>query len=86
MVRVKDSFGQLDVTQTSSAPRSDDMSSLSRDIYYKNLDGETKVGTIKIIFRDVGVFSSLNGIELSFLSIFILAILTCLAPPSSATG
>ncbi|MQB21605.1 bifunctional diguanylate cyclase/phosphodiesterase [Agrobacterium tumefaciens] len=76
MVRVKDSFGQLDVTQTSSAPRSDDMSSLSRDIYYKNLDGETKVGTIKIIFRDVGVFSSLNGIELSFLSIFILAILT----------
>ncbi|MDQ1196236.1 EAL domain-containing protein [Agrobacterium sp. SORGH_AS 787] len=76
MVRVTDSFGQLDVTQTSNGTRGDDMSSLSRDIFYKNLDGETKVGTIKIFFHNVGLFSSLDGIELSFLSIFILAILT----------
>ncbi len=79
MVRVKDSFGQLDVTQTSSTPRTGKISSMSRDIFYKNLDGETKVGTIKVFFHNISLFSSLNGIALSFLSIFVLAILAVFA-------
>ncbi len=76
MVKVKDSFGQLDVTQTTGTGQPDDTSFLTRDILYKNLDGETKVGTITIFFRNVGLFSSLSRIELSFLSIFVLSILT----------
>lgn len=79
MVRVKDSFGQLDITQTSSTSYTGATSTMSRDIFYKNLDGETKVGTIKVFFRNVSLFSSLNGIALSFLSIFVLAILTVFA-------
>ncbi|WP_320198495.1 EAL domain-containing protein [Agrobacterium sp. rho-13.3] len=76
MVKVRDTFGQLDVTQTTGSDVSDDTSSITRDIIYKNLDGETKVGTITVFFQNLGLFTSLSRIELAFISIFTLAILT----------
>ncbi|MES5098758.1 EAL domain-containing protein [Agrobacterium sp. BA1120] len=79
MVKVRDTFGHLDVTQTAGASASDDTSSITRDITYKNLDGETKVGTITVFFQNVGLFTSLSNLELAFISIFVLAILTIFA-------
>ncbi|NTJ42953.1 EAL domain-containing protein [Agrobacterium larrymoorei] len=79
MVKVRDHFGQLDVTQTAGAQEPQDHSFISREITYKNLDGETKVGTITIYFANVGLFTSLSEIELAFISIFVLAILVIFA-------
>ncbi|MGV1752218.1 EAL domain-containing protein [Agrobacterium sp. CG674] len=76
MVKVRDTLGHLDITQTAGSVASGDTSSISRDIAYKNLDGETKVGTITVFFQNVGLFNSLSNIELAFISIFILAIFT----------
>ncbi|MBN7805952.1 EAL domain-containing protein [Agrobacterium rosae] len=79
MVKVRDTFGHLDITQTAGWNMSDDTSSITRDITYKNLDGDTKVGSITVFFQNVGLFTSLSNIELAFISIFILAILTIFA-------
>lgn len=76
MVKVRDTLGHLDITQTAGSVVSDDTSSITRDINYKNLDGETKVGKITVFFQNVGLFNSLSNIELAFISIFILAIFT----------
>ena len=76
MVKVRDTLGHLDITQTAGSVASGDTSSITRDINYKNLDGETKVGTITVFFQNVGLFNSLSNIELAFISIFILAIFT----------
>ena len=76
MVKVRDTSGQLDVTQTASTVVPENASSISRDITYKNLDGETTVGTITIFYEDVGLLTSLSRIEVAFISIFILGILT----------
>lgn len=79
MVKVRDTLGHLDITQTAGSVVSDDTSSITRDITYKNLDGETKVGNITVFFQNVGLFSSLSNVELTFISIFILAIFTIFA-------
>ena len=73
MVKVRDIFGQLDITQTAGSRTPSDISSISRDITYKNLDGETKVGTITVFYQNVGLFASLGTIELAAISIFVLA-------------
>ncbi len=79
MVKVRDIFGQLDITQTAGSRTPSDISSISRDITYKNLDGETKVGTITVFYQNVGLFASLGTIELAAISIFVLAIFTIFA-------
>ncbi len=79
MVKVKDTFGQMDITQTAGSHLSTDTSSITRDITYKNLDGETKVGTITVYFQNVGILTTLSTIELAAISIFILAILAIFA-------
>lgn len=79
MVKVRDTLGHLDITQTAGSNVSGDTSSITRDITYKNLDGETKVGAITVFFQNVSLFNSLSNIELAFISIFILAILTIFA-------
>ncbi|XUY26005.1 EAL domain-containing protein [Agrobacterium sp. rho-8.1] len=79
MVKVRDTFGQLDITQTAGSHSSDDTSSITRDIMYKNLDGETKVGTITVFYQNVGILTTLSNIELAAISIFILAILAIFA-------
>jgi diguanylate cyclase (GGDEF)-like protein/PAS domain S-box-containing protein len=79
MVKVRDTSGQLDITQTASTVVPENASSISRNITYKNLDGETTVGTVTIFYEDVGLLTSLSRIELAFISIFILGILTVFA-------
>ncbi|UHS61935.1 EAL domain-containing protein [Agrobacterium vaccinii] len=79
MVKVRDTLGHLDITQTAGSTFSTDTSSITRDITYKNLDGETKVGSITVFFQNVGLLTSLSNLELAFISIFILAILTIFA-------
>ncbi len=79
MVKMRDTLGHLDITQTAGSTFSTDTSSITRDITYKNLDGETKVGSITVFFQNVGLLTSLSNLELAFISIFILAILTIFA-------
>jgi diguanylate cyclase (GGDEF)-like protein/PAS domain S-box-containing protein len=76
MVRVKDTSGQLDITQTAGTGLPESLVSITRDIKYKTPDGEQTVGSVTVYFQDIGLLTSLSRIELAFISIFILAILT----------
>lgn len=76
MVEVKDTSGQLDIVQTAGSDIIQDASSTTRDVAYKTTKGSVKVGQLTIYYDDVSLLTSLSRTELSFITIFILAILT----------
>jgi diguanylate cyclase (GGDEF)-like protein/PAS domain S-box-containing protein len=76
MVQVKDTSGQLDITQTAGTGLPDEPDFIRRTISYKTVDGIEEVGSVTVYFGKIGILSSLSHIELAFISIFILAILT----------
>jgi len=77
MVNVRDTSGQLDITQASSEGLDTaSLDSISQRVIYKTLDGLRDVGAITVYFPRIGVFSALDRMETAFISIFILAVFT----------
>jgi diguanylate cyclase (GGDEF)-like protein/PAS domain S-box-containing protein len=76
-VNVRDTSGQLDVTQ-STIPKSFDgkLQSISRAIVYTTVDGVRNLGTITVYYPELGIFDGLKHEEVVFISIFIFAVLT----------
>ncbi|MBT9372493.1 EAL domain-containing protein [Rhizobium sp. CSW-27] len=76
VVKVTDTLGKLDVTESNLRETGERLDHMTRAITYRAPEGEQEVGTISIYFSRVGLFSSLDNRELAFISIFIVAILT----------
>ncbi|WP_313616537.1 EAL domain-containing protein [Agrobacterium sp.] len=76
MVRVQDTSGQLDLVQTAGTGVPEEPETVTRSISYKTLNGMETVGSVTIYYASINIFSSLSRIEVAFISIFILAILT----------
>jgi diguanylate cyclase (GGDEF)-like protein/PAS domain S-box-containing protein len=77
MVNVRDTSGQLDITQTASATvAATGLDSMTQRIKYRSLDGPRDVGAITVYFPRISVFSALGQMETAVISIFILAIFT----------
>ncbi len=76
-VNVRDTSGQLDITQ-STIPKSyvGKLESISRAITYATLDGKKTLGTITVLYPELGIFDGLKHEEIVFISIFIFAVLT----------
>ncbi|MBO9099045.1 MULTISPECIES: putative bifunctional diguanylate cyclase/phosphodiesterase [unclassified Rhizobium] len=76
-VNVRDTSGQLDITQ-STIPKSFDgkLESISRAITYNTVDGKKTLGTITVLYPQLGIFDGLKHEEIVFISIFIFAVLT----------
>ncbi|WP_421477263.1 EAL domain-containing protein [Agrobacterium tumefaciens] len=76
MVEVKDTSGQLDITQTAGSDIIQDAASTTREVTYKTTNGVVTVGQLTVYYDDIGLLTSLSRTELAFITIFILAILT----------
>ncbi|MDO1582332.1 putative bifunctional diguanylate cyclase/phosphodiesterase [Rhizobium oryzicola] len=76
VIRVVDSLAKLDLTESSLRDASEDLDTMSKPILYRSGDRTRHIGTITVQFTRIGLFSALNRMELAFVSIFIVAILT----------
>ncbi len=79
-VTVSDSTGQLNITQQ-TIPRKPErpLESIESNIVYRTIEGVQTVGKITVYFDKVGIFSSMDQLEIAFLSIFIVAIVVVFA-------
>ncbi|UXS02129.1 sensor domain-containing protein [Agrobacterium tumefaciens] len=76
MVEVKDTSGQLDIVQTAGDDAVEDTVSTSRTVIYKTSGGAITVGQLIVHYQSLSLFTSLSQMEMAFITIFILAILT----------
>ncbi len=76
VIRVVDGLGKLDLTESSLRDASEELDTMSKPILYRSGDRTRHIGTITVQFTRIGLFSALNRMELAFVSIFIVAILT----------
>lgn len=76
MVEVKDTSGQLDITQTAGNDVVEDTVSTARTVIYKTSGGAITVGQLIVHYQNIGLLTSLSQMEMAFITIFILAILT----------
>ncbi|TWF54559.1 putative bifunctional diguanylate cyclase/phosphodiesterase [Neorhizobium alkalisoli] len=77
VVHVTDNTGKIDISEI-DVDRSEiaSLTEISRQITYKSANGTREVGTITVAIPTLGWFSTLHEMELAFISIFIIAILT----------
>jgi diguanylate cyclase (GGDEF)-like protein/PAS domain S-box-containing protein len=76
VVQVSDTLGKLDVTESNLRGGGERLDKTTQAIQYRSTDGLHDVGKLTIYYNKVGLFSALNAMELAFISIFMLAILT----------
>lgn len=76
-VQISDTTGKLNVSEVNVNPVDfRGLESISEPIYYKSLQGTRNVGTITVFVPKTGWFTALHQMEMAFISIFIIAILT----------
>lgn len=76
VVRITDTLGKLDVTDSNPQSAGDDVEQLSRQIFFQSADGPRNVGRLTLQYVKIGWFAALNQMEMAFISIFVIAILT----------
>lgn len=76
VVRITDTLGKLDVTDSNAQAEDHNLAQVSRQIFFKSADGPRNVGRLTLHYSKIGWFSALNQMELAFISIFVIAILT----------
>jgi diguanylate cyclase (GGDEF)-like protein/PAS domain S-box-containing protein len=76
VVQVTDTLGKLDVVESRVRDASEELQPLSRPIFYRSNEGYQTVGTLVVHYQKVGLFSALTSMEIAFISIFAVAILT----------
>lgn len=79
VVQVTDTLGKFDVTESNLRNSNDDLEKISRPIVYRAPESIQRIGTITIHYNKVGLFSSLNRMEVTLISIFAVAILVVFA-------
>jgi diguanylate cyclase (GGDEF)-like protein/PAS domain S-box-containing protein len=79
VVQVTDTIGKFDVTESNLRDSSEDLEKMSRPIVYRAPDSIQRIGTITIHYDRVGLFSALNRMEITLISIFAVAILVVFA-------
>ncbi|MBW6423007.1 EAL domain-containing protein [Rhizobium sp. XQZ8] len=76
-VQISDTTGKLNISEVDVNPADfRGLEAISEPIYYKSLQGTRNVGTITVYVPQLGWFSALHQMEMAFISIFIIAILT----------
>ncbi len=76
VVRITDTLGKLDVTDNNPQIDGRDLEQISRQIFFQSADGPRNVGRLTLQYAPIGWFAALNQMEMAFISIFIVAILT----------
>ena len=76
VVRITDVLGKLDLTESSVRDADIALASMTKSISYRSTDGMQDIGSITISYDHVGLFSALSHMEVAFISIFVVAILT----------
>lgn len=79
VVQVTDTLGKFDVTESNLKDGGDDLEKMSRPIVYRAPESIQRIGTITVHYDKVGLFSSLNRMEITLISIFAVAILVVFA-------
>lgn len=74
VVRVTDTLGKFDVTESNLRESGEDLERIARPIVYRGPDGIQTIGTLTIHYSKVGLFSTLNRMEITLISIFAVAI------------
>ena len=76
-VQISDTTGKLNISEVDVNPADfRGLESISEPIYYKSVQGTRNVGTLTVFVPKLGWFSALHQMEMAFISIFIIAILT----------
>ncbi|MCC2610666.1 EAL domain-containing protein [Neorhizobium petrolearium] len=76
-VQINDSTGKLNISEVDVNPADfRGLKSISEPIVYKSPQGMRDVGNITVYVPELGWFSALHQMEMAFISIFIIAILT----------
>ncbi|WP_440411561.1 EAL domain-containing protein [Neorhizobium petrolearium] len=76
-VQINDSTGKLNISEVDVNPADfRGLKSISEPIVYKSPQGMRDVGNIAVYVPELGWFSALHQMEMAFISIFIIAILT----------
>jgi diguanylate cyclase (GGDEF)-like protein/PAS domain S-box-containing protein len=76
LVKVTDTLGKLDVTDSNPQNGDGEVEQISRQIFFQSADGPRNVGRLTLQYARIGWFAALNQMEMAFISIFIIAILT----------
>ncbi|MGE7368084.1 putative bifunctional diguanylate cyclase/phosphodiesterase [Neorhizobium sp. NPDC001467] len=76
LVKITDTLGKLDVTESNPAHENGEVEQISRQIFFQSADGPRNVGRLTLQYVRIGWFAALNQMEMAFISIFIIAILT----------
>ncbi len=76
-VQISDNTGKLNIAEVDVNPVDfRGLQSISEPIFYKSQQGIRNVGSITVYVPKLGWFSALHQMEMAFISIFIIAILT----------
>ncbi|MFB9952247.1 putative bifunctional diguanylate cyclase/phosphodiesterase [Rhizobium puerariae] len=76
-VEISDNTGKLRISEVDVNPADfRGLESISEPIFYKSPQGTRTVGSITVYVPKLGWFSALHQMEMAFISIFIIAILT----------
>ncbi|MFD1747099.1 putative bifunctional diguanylate cyclase/phosphodiesterase [Rhizobium helianthi] len=74
VVRVTDTLGKFDVTESNLRESGENLERLTRPIVYRGPDGIQTIGTLTLHYSKVGLFAALNRMEITLISIFAVAI------------
>ncbi len=76
-VSITDNTGKLNISEVKGNPADfRGLESISETVYYKSPQGTRNVGDVTVYVHELGWFSALHQMELAFISIFVVAILT----------
>ncbi|MGK9053789.1 EAL domain-containing protein [Neorhizobium petrolearium] len=76
-VQISDNMGKLNISEVDVNPADfRGLESISEPIFYKSPEGTRNIGSITVYVPKLGWFSALHQMEMAFISIFIIAILT----------
>jgi diguanylate cyclase (GGDEF)-like protein/PAS domain S-box-containing protein len=76
-VQISDITGQIDISEVAGNPADfRGLNAIAQPIFYKTAQNTRKVGTITVYVPKLGWFAALHQVEMAFISIFIIAILT----------
>jgi len=76
VVKITDTLGKLDVTDSNPQNGNGDLEQISRQIFFQSADGPRNVGRLTLQYAKIGWFAALNQMEMAFISIFAIAVLT----------
>lgn len=76
-VQITDNTGKLNISEVDVNPADfRSLQAISEPVFYKSQQGTRNVGTITVYVPKLGWFSALHQMEMAFISIFIITILT----------